>query len=82
MTVFDKEMHPEVDKELDKKILEQTNRLIKQILGFRNLAKEIILVDNSNDFVTDINSDHLFVIKGAEECWIHICFTCSENMAI
>jgi len=66
MTVFDKEMHPEVDKELDKKILEQTNRLIKQILGFRNLAKEIILVDNSNDFVTDINSDHLFVIKGAE----------------
>lgn len=66
MTVFDKEAHPEADKELDKKILKQTNRLIKQILGFTGLNKEVILIDNSGDFVTDIDSDHLFVLKGAE----------------
>ena len=66
MTVFDKEMHPEVDKELDEKILKQTNRLIRQILGFTNLNKEVILIDNSDDFVTDIVSDHLFIYKGAK----------------
>ena len=67
MTVFDKECWPEPDLALDKKILKQTNNLIKQILGFQGMNKEVILVDNSDDFVCELSGkdadDHLRIIK-------------------
>lgn len=64
MTVFDKESWPEIDVNLDKKILSNTNLLIKQILNFNNIDKEVILIDNSNDFKTDIIDKNLKVVKG------------------
>jgi len=64
MTIFDKECWPKIDVNLDKKILSNTNLLIKQILNFNSIDKEVILIDNSNDFKTDIIDKNLKVIEG------------------
>jgi hypothetical protein len=67
MTVFDNRSWPESDLELDKKILYQTNTLIKQILSFKHLNKQIILVDNSDDFVPEvIDPAQLKIVKGTK----------------
>ena len=65
MTVFDKECWPEKHIELDKLILQHTNKLIEQILSI-DLNLEVILVDNSNDFITNIEDSRLKILNGYE----------------
>ena len=67
MTIFDSKSWSEPDLELDKKILDQTNNLIKQILSWKHLNKEVILVDNSDDFISEVvDPEQLRIVKGTE----------------
>ena len=64
MSIFDSKSWSEPDLELDKKILDQTNNLIKQILSWKHLNKEVILVDNSDDFISEVvDPEQLRIVK-------------------
>ena len=67
MTVFDKISWPEVNKELDSRILKQTNYLLKQIESIP-INKEIILLDNSDDFVLERHINDCKVVKSFGSC--------------
>lgn len=54
---------PERDNELDQAINTHTNKLLRQILKIP-IEKEIILVDDSNDFILDQEDDRLKVVPG------------------
>jgi len=62
MTIFDPDIWKKVDKKLDEQILFSTNKLIKQILSIP-VEKEILLMDNSGDFKTDIIHKDLIITK-------------------
>lgn len=66
MTIFDKKSWPKPNIELDKAILKATNKLLSQIIEI-DLYKEILLLDNSGDFKTDIVSDQLKIINTYKE---------------
>ena len=63
MTKFDPTSWQESDLELDKKILNQTNKLLQQIYTIPG-EKEIILIDNSGDFILELNNKNLKIIEG------------------
>ena len=67
MTIFDSNSWPEVDKKLDLKILKQTNYLLKQIESIP-INKEIILLDNSDDFVLQGPIKDCKVVKSIGSC--------------
>lgn len=62
MTVFDSKSWPVRDSNLDQIVSQSTNKLIKQILEIP-VEKEVLLMDNSGDFITDIIDKDLTVIK-------------------
>ena len=68
MTKFDKKCWPQPDSELDKKILIQTNNLISQINTIP-IKKEIILIDNSGDFISPHNHKNLKILEGFGALW-------------
>ena len=62
MTIFDPSRWKKRNSKLEEKILLTTNNLIKQILTLP-VDKEILLMDNSGDFKTDIVDKDLIITK-------------------